>query len=238
MFMLYISDHAPAYQSLSDNLFAEIIGVIITVFLVDFFINYGKILKLRYINTFSNEAITFAIRRSMIDIMLLFDYINPRQVKPELFKSAEIHFQRFLRSNTIERKVELVEKFSPHSSAFLDAIENLLRLNYQRISSALKELKPYPHPIILQEVRQHIPYRLGVSVGIPKEMFRMLYHEFPAASREELMTQIQPAVEAVWKNAIRGASKRKGLQSFLFEQFYFLLDLLRKAKKNKLFLTI
>lgn len=181
-FNLYIPDDR---RDFFINLFTEIIGIGVTVFLVDFLIRKGREKNITKINERASSWIRFTIDRFMFRILKKFNLVDNNDIGDALDFSGA--FQKFKEFVSVDCKDSFAGKLLPlnqESIEFTNKLIDEFMASFKGIGEKLKEIKPYPNPDILKAISEDCPYNLGV-IGSQNMTKEKILNTFQKISPEE-----------------------------------------------------
>lgn len=232
-----------AQSSLSENLLAGSIEILITVTIIDGLISADRRRRMRHVNEQNAATVktmiglkiiriinAFGSKVSVAEIDLVADSNSNMRVAVDEFKASK-EYKTFL------AKLEKMEKsLRPNLKKLSKSIED----EVSDLSKLLKDAKPYPNPSLVAKVAEFQP-KMIAKFSIINLMYDMIYEHLPSKGHKDVKKDknFWPFFQRMYKDlAVNDeGSDRSELISFeemVNETFDLLLEVRQRAEDNSL----
>jgi hypothetical protein len=241
---LYVSSiHFDKYLWWQDfwvNLSAGSVSTLITVTIVDYFINIEKNLKLKAINKPIYFGFLIYLRITMTNIMVDFGYIDKKDKDLTNLDNTEEKFKDFLKDQKTIRSLDDLSDYNVATLKFVNKTLEVFRKFKEHVSKSFHEFVPYSNPTISQNVIDNLilvegaleAYRIlleGALIIVPKK----------TKSSQKDQNVFKKEMTVLWRMTAKGhGNDEKSLRTLYLNNFNLILELTEKVKKEQLHFDI
>lgn len=228
------------WQDFWVNLSAGSVSTLITVTIVDYFINIEKNLKLKAVNKPVYFGFLIYLRITMMNIMVDFGYIDKKEKNLTNIDKSEEKFKSFLKDQKTIRSLDDLSDYNLTTLKFITKTLETFHKFREHVSKSFHEFVPYSDPSVTQNVIDSLTsiegtleaYKIlleGALITVPKK----------ARSSQSDQTVFKNGMIVLWKMATKGyGNDHKSLQTLYLDNLNLILELTEKTKKEQLHFDI
>lgn len=142
----------PSQASIFTNLTAGFISSLITIFIIDFLLNYDKKMKIKEVNFYNNDMFLLKIRGLMSGILYAFGEISRDEYRSLLFGVPDNKFKNFVEHLMENKRILSLAYYSSHNVDILRLLADHVEYYNSEIKDLISKFVPYPNPILKRRI--------------------------------------------------------------------------------------